>query len=121
MQLTVLILLYLPTKLIMSYPRGLYTAMVMMKWLMYVSVQSRFDWDEKQQGLILASFFWFFWVSQVPGGLLAQRYGTKLVYGLANGVSCLMSFFIPVCARLDYRVLVFLRALQGFINVSTIS
>jgi hypothetical protein len=45
----------------------------MMKWLMYVSVQSRFDWDEKQQGLILASFFWFFWATQVPGGLLAQR------------------------------------------------
>jgi MFS family permease len=88
---------------------------------MYVSVQSRFDWDEKQQGLVLASFFWFFWATQVPGGLLAQRYGTKLVFGLANGVPCLLSFFIPLCARLDYRVLVFLRALQGFIAVSTIS
>jgi len=81
----------------------------------HLSDESRFDWDEKQQGLILASFFWFFWVSQVPGGLLAQRYGTKLVYGLANGVPCLLSFFIPLCARLDYRALVFLRALQGFI------
>lgn len=82
----------------------------------HLSDESRFDWDEKEQGLILASFFWFFWVSQVPGGLLAQRYGTKIVYGFSNGVSCLLSFFVPVCARLDYRALVFLRALQGFIN-----
>lgn len=82
---------------------------------LHLADESRFDWDEKQQGLILASFFWFFWATQVPGGLLAQRYGTKLVFGLTNGVPCLLSFFIPLCARLDYRVLVFLRALQGFI------
>jgi MFS family permease len=88
---------------------------------MYVFVQLRFDWDEKQQGLILGSFFWLFWTTQVPGGLLAQRYGTKLVFGLTNGIPCLLSFFIPLFARMDYRALVFLRALQGFIAVSTFS
>jgi MFS family permease len=83
-------------------------------------LQLRFDWDEKQQSLILGSFFWLFWVTQVPGGVLAQRYGTKLVFGLANGVPCLLSFLIPLCARLDYWALVFLRALQGFIAVSMV-
>jgi MFS family permease len=82
--------------------------------------QLRFDWDEKQQALVLGSFFWFFWVTQVPGGLLAQRYGTKLVFGLTNGVPCLLSFLIPLCARLDYRAIVFLRALQGLIAVSMV-
>ncbi|KAJ9584072.1 hypothetical protein L9F63_021589, partial [Diploptera punctata] len=77
--------------------------------------ESRFDWDEKQQGVILASFFWCFWIMQVPGGVLAQRYGTKLVYGFSNFIPCLLSFFIPFCARLDYRVLSILRGIQGFI------
>jgi MFS family permease len=88
---------------------------------MYVFVQLKFDWDEKKQGLILGSFFWLFWTTQVPGGLLAQRYGTKLVFGLTNVIPCLLSFFIPLFARVDYRALVFLRALQGFIAVSTFS
>jgi MFS family permease len=83
-------------------------------------MQLRFDWDEKQQGLILGSFFWLFWTTQVPGGLLAQRYGTKLVFGLTNVIPCLLSVFIPLFARVDYRTLVFLRALQGFISVSMI-
>lgn len=82
---------------------------------LHLSDELRFDWDEKQQGLILGSFFWLFWTTQVPGGLLAKRYGTKLVFGLTNGIPCLLSFFIPLFARADYRALVFLRALQGFI------
>ncbi|PNF40123.1 hypothetical protein B7P43_G10001 [Cryptotermes secundus] len=86
---------------------------------LHLSDELRFDWDEKQQGLILGSFFWLFWTTQVPGGLLAQRYGTKLVFGLTNGIPCLLSFFIPLFARADYRALVFLRALQGFIAGTT--
>ena len=81
-------------------------------------LQSKFDWDEKQQSLILGGFFWLHWVCQVPGGILAQQYGTKLVFGLSNFMPCLLSFFIPLCASLDYRALVFLRVLQGFIGVS---
>jgi MFS family permease len=85
-----------------------------------VLLQLRFEWDEKQQSLILGSFFWLFWVTQIPGGMLAQRYGTKLIFGLANCVPCVLSFLIPLCARLDYRALVFLRALQGCIAVSIV-
>ncbi|XP_069705481.1 sialin-like [Periplaneta americana] len=78
--------------------------------------ESRFNWDEKQQGLVLGGFFWLHWICQVPGGMLAQKYGTKLVFGLSNVTPCLLSFLVPICARLDYRVLVVLRAFQGLIG-----
>ncbi|PSN34790.1 hypothetical protein C0J52_06210 [Blattella germanica] len=77
--------------------------------------ESRFDWDEKQQSLILGGFFWLHWVCQVPGGILAQHYGTKLIFGVSNFTTCLLCYLIPFCASLDFRVLVFLRVLQGFI------
>ncbi|KAE8747675.1 hypothetical protein FOCC_FOCC005654 [Frankliniella occidentalis] len=50
-----------------------------------------FDWDERQQGLVLGAFFWLHWAMQVPGGVLARRYGTKLVFGLANLIPVLLT------------------------------
>ncbi|XP_063237102.1 sialin-like isoform X2 [Bacillus rossius redtenbacheri] len=75
----------------------------------------RFDWDERQQGLVLGAFFWFHWLTQVPGGMLARRFGTKLVFGLSNWVPCLLCFLVPLGARADFRLLVALRFLQGVV------
>ncbi|XP_063237104.1 putative inorganic phosphate cotransporter isoform X2 [Bacillus rossius redtenbacheri] len=76
---------------------------------------AQFPWDEHQQSLVLGAFFWAHWATQLPGGVLAQRYGTKLVFGLSNWLQCLLSFFIPLAAQLDLRILVFIRFLQGLI------
>jgi len=54
----------------------------------------------------------------LPGGLLARRYGTKLVFGLGNLVPALLGFFIPYATQL--HSLIFLRTLQGLIAVSYI-
>ena len=32
-----------------------------------------FDWDSKTQGLILASFFYGYILTQIPGGYLATK------------------------------------------------
>ncbi|CAK1579850.1 unnamed protein product [Parnassius mnemosyne] len=50
-----------------------------------------YDWDKKTQGLILSSFFWGYMMMQIPGGLLAKRFGGKpilLVALLASGIVC---------------------------------
>ncbi|XP_005176869.1 sialin [Musca domestica] len=78
--------------------------------------QIRFDWNEYQQGLVLGSFFWAHWVTQIPGGILAKKYGTKLVFGLANAIGCWMCFFIPAVSHWDYRALIVLRVLQGLVT-----
>ncbi|XP_014470569.1 PREDICTED: sialin isoform X2 [Dinoponera quadriceps] len=78
-----------------------------------VTYEDRFAWNEYQQGLALGSYYWLHWLSQVPGGLLARRYGTKLVFGLGNFLTALLGFFIPYATHL-YSLLA-LRVLQGLI------
>ena len=37
-----------------------------------------FDWDSQTQGLILASFFYGYIFTQIPGGYFATKYGGKV-------------------------------------------
>jgi len=54
---------------------------------------------------------------QIPGGVLAQRYGTKTVFGFTNGVAAMLSFVIPASAKFNYKALVVVRVVQGLIAV----
>lgn len=56
-------------------------------------------------------------VMQIPGGVLAQRYGTKTVFGLSNGLAALLSFAIPISAKVNYQTLMGVRLIQGLISV----
>ncbi|XP_060519538.1 sialin-like isoform X2 [Cylas formicarius] len=76
---------------------------------------AKFDWNEKVQGYVLGSFFWLHWVTQVPGGILAGKYGTKLVFGLSNFGGVVLCFAIPYCAWLGHTSLILLRLVQGLI------
>ena len=82
------------------------------------SPTTRFDWNEHQQGMVLGAFFWLYWSTQVPGGVLARRYGTKLVFGLGNLVPALLAFAIPAASKTHYGALLFIRLAQGCISVS---
>ena len=43
------------------------------------STEQYFDWDTKQQGLVLSSFFYGYILTQVIGGYIASRIGGSLV------------------------------------------
>lgn len=75
-----------------------------------------FRWDEHQQSLVLGSFFWVHWLTQLPGGVLAAKYGTKFVFGFANFLASAMCLAMPMMCYLDYRWMVTLRLLQGFVT-----
>ncbi|XP_066256482.1 sialin isoform X1 [Euwallacea similis] len=75
----------------------------------------KFVWNEKVQGYVLGSFFWLHWTTQVPGGLLASRYGTKLIFGLSNFSGVILCFFIPYFAKLGSTYLMTLRLIQGIL------
>lgn len=78
-----------------------------------VTYEDRFAWNEYEQGLILGAYYWLHWLSQLPGGLLARRYGTKLVFGLGNLLTALLGFLVPYAT--DLYALIILRAVQGLI------
>ncbi|OXU26091.1 hypothetical protein TSAR_011161 [Trichomalopsis sarcophagae] len=76
----------------------------------------RFQWNEYQQGLVLGAYYWIHWLSQLPGGLLARKYGTKIVFGMGNLLVALVGFLIPVATHYSLNSLIFLRLLQGFFS-----
>ncbi|KAK9878097.1 hypothetical protein WA026_020740 [Henosepilachna vigintioctopunctata] len=75
-----------------------------------------YSWNEKDQGILLGAFFWLHWLTQIPGGILAGRYGTKLVFGLSNFVGVLLAFLIPTAASFGYYYILCLRVIQGILT-----
>ncbi|KAL1394645.1 hypothetical protein pipiens_011801 [Culex pipiens pipiens] len=87
----------------------------LLKLLKFDTKEDGFEWNEYEQGLVLGAFFWLHWVTQIPGGVLARKYGTKMVFGVANAIGCWMCFLMPLASYWDIRILIFLRVVQGVI------
>lgn len=74
-----------------------------------------FEWDEHQQNTVMGAFFWLHMILQIPGGLIAQKYGAKFVFGFSNGFVALLTCVIPLSAKFHYKALVVVRVAQGLI------
>lgn len=63
---------------------------------------------------MLGSFFWGYVLTELPGGRLAEMIGGHRVFGHSMLWASVLTLFTPAAAFLDYRAVVFLRALLGF-------
>ncbi|XP_071038093.1 putative inorganic phosphate cotransporter [Parasteatoda tepidariorum] len=72
-----------------------------------------FTWNSNIQGQIVGSYFYGYIVTQIPGGLLAERYGAKWIYGIGILMTTLFSFLTPIAARWNVWSLVALRVAMG--------
>jgi ACS family sodium-dependent inorganic phosphate cotransporter len=72
-----------------------------------------FGWSEGQQGLIQAAFFVGYAFPQLPGGVLADRFGGKQVLGSGVLFWSLSTVFTPLSARHTLNSLLLCRALMG--------
>lgn len=61
----------------------------------------------------MSSFFWGYVVSQVPGGLLAQRFGPKILLSVSFLVSTVLTLITPLASSLGWEYLCGARILQG--------
>lgn len=73
----------------------------------------KFDWDEEVQEMLLGSIYWLIWITQLPGGILSQKFGSKIIYGTNTLASSILCFLIPTAAYVDYRVVLGIRIIQG--------
>ena len=73
----------------------------------------RFCWSEWQKSWIKGSFFYGYIAMQVFGGSLAEKFGTKIVLGMANTLTAILSLFIPVVSNMDWQGLLVLRIFQA--------
>ena len=81
-------------------------------------MKGTFQWDSKEQGLILGAYGYGFIVPQVLASVLAERYGGKWLYGLGMTLGCLMTLFNPLAAyRGGVPIMVLVRVIQGLFQV----
>ena len=70
------------------------------------------------QGLVLASYFWGYIITQFPGGRIAELFSAKWVmFGavLSNGI---LTIFTPLAANNSYIALLVIRFCEGLGAVS---
>ncbi|XP_014246638.1 sialin isoform X2 [Cimex lectularius] len=75
--------------------------------------EGEFDWDPSIQTTIISSFYWCYVLSQVVGGFLVQKFGTKSVFGYSQLATAMSSMLIPKGAEIHYVILIILRSIQG--------
>lgn len=84
-------------------------------------VSYEFNWNEYEQGLAIGAYYWIHWLSEIPGGILARKYGTKLVFGMGNLLAALLGLLLPIAMAFNLSSLIVIRALQGLVAVSHLS
>ncbi|XP_047112300.1 sialin-like [Schistocerca piceifrons] len=75
-----------------------------------------FVWDKQKQGEILAAYYYGYTVGHVPGGVLADRFGGKLVFGCGIFLSSVLTILTPLSAWAGDYVLFANRVGQGLVQ-----
>eukprot|EP00884_Botryococcus_braunii_P011165 jgi/Botrbrau1/20049/Bobra.200_1s0054.1 len=73
----------------------------------------QYGWDSTTVGLVQSSFFWGYLVTQVAGGVWADRFGGKVVLGFGVIWWSLATAITPIAAKLGLPVLLLARACMG--------
>ena len=72
-----------------------------------------FDWDSNTQGLILASFFYGYIFTQIPGGYFATKYGGKRIFLFGISTTAILTLLTPMLAKTHTSLLIAVRVLSG--------
>ncbi|GFT80241.1 hypothetical protein NPIL_220121 [Nephila pilipes] len=73
----------------------------------------QYNWDSNDQGIILGSFFYGYLATQLPGGILAEKFGAKWLYGGGVLVTAIFSLLTPLAADLGPTAFIAIRVLEG--------
>jgi ACS family sodium-dependent inorganic phosphate cotransporter-like MFS transporter 5 len=71
------------------------------------------DWDDHTQAIILGGFFYGYVLTQIPGGILSERFGAKWIFGGSILITAILSLLGPVAARTHYILFIATRIGQG--------
>uniref|UniRef100_A0A7S3UAN0 Major facilitator superfamily (MFS) profile domain-containing protein n=1 Tax=Picocystis salinarum TaxID=88271 RepID=A0A7S3UAN0_9CHLO len=72
-----------------------------------------FGWDSTTVGLVQSSFFWGYLLTQIAGGVWADRVGGKLVLGFGVVWWSLATCLTPMAAKMGLPALLLARAAMG--------
>lgn len=75
--------------------------------------QGEFDWTSDQQAQVLGSFFYGYVLTQIPAGLISNKFGGKWIFGISLLIASVFSCLGPWAAHIDYKVFMATRIVQG--------
>ncbi|KAL7158758.1 hypothetical protein ABFS83_02G164500 [Erythranthe nasuta] len=76
-------------------------------------MSKEFNWDSATVGLIQSSFFWGYLLTQIVGGIWADKVGGKLVLGFGVVWWSIATILTPIAAKLGLPFLLVMRAFMG--------
>jgi ACS family sodium-dependent inorganic phosphate cotransporter-like MFS transporter 5 len=71
--------------------------------------EGEFEWSREYQGWILASYFYGYMSTQILGGVLSGKFGSKHVLGTGILASVILTFITPAATRLSSVLLIAIR------------
>ncbi|XP_073984969.1 putative inorganic phosphate cotransporter isoform X2 [Rhodnius prolixus] len=73
-----------------------------------------FDWNEREKGILLSSFFWGYVITQIPAGQIAQFISPKLLLGITNLISTILAALTPAASYFGgWQLLTGIRVAEG--------
>ena len=78
-----------------------------------ISMQQEFGWTDVTKGLVFSFFFWGYFLMQIVGGYLSNRFGGKLVLGCAVVFWSIFTLLTPLAAMMSLPALLAVRFLMG--------
>ncbi|GKU96753.1 hypothetical protein SLEP1_g9951 [Rubroshorea leprosula] len=76
-------------------------------------MSQEFNWNSATVGLIQSSFFWGYLLTQILGGIWADKIGGKLVLGFGVVWWSIATVLTPIAARVGLPCLLIMRAFMG--------
>uniref|UniRef100_A0A2P2L3T1 Uncharacterized protein MANES_05G033500 n=2 Tax=Rhizophora mucronata TaxID=61149 RepID=A0A2P2L3T1_RHIMU len=76
-------------------------------------MSKEFNWNSATVGLIQSSFFWGYLLTQIVGGIWADKFGGKLVLGCGVVWWSIATVLTPIAARVGLPLLLMMRAFMG--------
>ncbi|KAG2279092.1 hypothetical protein Bca4012_040597 [Brassica carinata] len=76
-------------------------------------MSQQYNWNSATVGLIQSSFFWGYLLTQILGGIWADKYGGKLVLGFGVVWWSIATVMTPIAAKLGLPFLLVVRAFMG--------
>ncbi|KAK4874653.1 hypothetical protein RN001_014013 [Aquatica leii] len=74
-----------------------------------------YNWNEEIQGIILSSFYLGYVATQVPGGIIAEKFGGKYTMGLSIFLTAIFTLLTPLVVKVgDWPWLIVVRIFVGF-------
>eukprot|EP01064_Diplonema_japonicum_P012877 TRINITY_DN2022_c16_g1_i1.p1 TRINITY_DN2022_c16_g1~~TRINITY_DN2022_c16_g1_i1.p1 ORF type:complete len:519 (+),score=72.29 TRINITY_DN2022_c16_g1_i1:72-1559(+) len=81
-------------------------------------MQKHYGWSNITQGYVLSAFFWGYVLFQIPGAILAEKYGGQIVFGIGVLGTAILTLILPLCAG-HLWLLLAVRAVMGLFESVT--